>query len=185
ARAVAASPRAVRAAAARLPRAPGRALVGQGARLDHHGDHPRAHDRFAPGAVAGHRRHGGAHAVGRGLRGALPEPAAGEPGSRRRAAGGLAPARSGRLNTRVPFESEARLLLVLHAVVGAATVAVATHLVVWMRGWLKGRFARRRAVVRFAWLSLALFAATFLLGNLGYPLYKVKVRSAYLENPMA
>ncbi|HLU65558.1 MAG TPA: hypothetical protein VKZ63_04755 [Kofleriaceae bacterium] len=85
----------------------------------------------------------------------------------------------------MPFESEARLLLVLHAVVGAATVAVATHLVVWMRGWLKGRFARRRAVVRFAWLSLALFAATFLLGNLGYPLYKVKVRSAYLENPMA
>jgi hypothetical protein len=87
--------------------------------------------------------------------------------------------------TAVPFESEARVLLVLHAVVGAATVAVATHLVVWMRGWLRGRYGRRRAVIRFAWLSLALFGFTFLVGNLAYPIYKVRVRSAYLENPLA
>ena len=85
----------------------------------------------------------------------------------------------------MPFEDSARLLLVLHAVVGAATVAVSTHLAVWMRSWLRGKYTRRRAVIRFAWLSLALFAATFLLGNLGYPIYKVKVRSAYLENPIA
>jgi hypothetical protein len=85
----------------------------------------------------------------------------------------------------VPFESEARLLLVLHAVIGAATVAVTTHLVVWMRGWVRGKFTRRRAVVRFAWMSLALFGATFVVGNLAYPIYKVNVRSAYLENPIA
>jgi hypothetical protein len=83
------------------------------------------------------------------------------------------------------MEEQARWLLIAHAVVGAATVAVATHLVVWMRGWLRGQFSRRRAVQRFALLSLALFATTFAIGNLAYPIYKVRVRSEYLEDPAA
>jgi hypothetical protein len=85
----------------------------------------------------------------------------------------------------LPFESQARILLVLHAVLGAATVAVSTHLVVWLRGYLKGKSQRRRAVRRFAWMSLSLFALTFVAGNLGYPIYKVRVRTGYLENPPA
>ena len=85
----------------------------------------------------------------------------------------------------LPFESHARLLLVLHAILGAATVAASTHLVVWLRGYLKGKAQRRRGVRRFAWISLCLFASTFVVGNLGYPIYKVRVRTGYLENPPA
>lgn len=85
----------------------------------------------------------------------------------------------------IAFEEQARWLLILHAVVGCATVAAATHLVVWMRGWLGGRAPRRRAVQRFAWISLALFAATFVLGNVAYPIYKVRVRAEYLDDPAA
>lgn len=85
----------------------------------------------------------------------------------------------------LPFESHARLLLVLHAILGAATVAASTHLVVWLRGYLKGKPQRRRGVRRFAWISSALFALTFVAGNLGYPTYKVRVRTGYLENPPA
>ena len=85
----------------------------------------------------------------------------------------------------LPFEAQARFLLVLHAILGAATVATSTHLVVWLRGYLRGKPQRRRAVRRFAWISLVLFALTYLVGNLGYPIYKVKVRTGYLENPPA
>ena len=85
----------------------------------------------------------------------------------------------------LPFESQARILLILHAVLGAATVAASTHLVVWLRGYLRGKPQRRRAVRRFAWISLVLFSLTFLVGNLGYPIYKVRVRTGYLENPPA
>jgi len=85
----------------------------------------------------------------------------------------------------LPFESHARLLLVLHAILGAATVAASTHLVVWLRGYLKGKPQRKRAVRRFAWISLTLFALTFVAGNLSYPTYKVRVRTGYLENPPA
>jgi hypothetical protein len=85
----------------------------------------------------------------------------------------------------LPFEAQARLLLVLHAILGAGTVATSTHLVVWLRGYLRGKPQRRRAVRRFAWISLVLFGLTFLVGNLGYPIYKVRVRTGYLENPPA
>ena len=83
----------------------------------------------------------------------------------------------------LPFEDQARVLLVAHAVLGAALVGSSTHLVVWLRGYLRGRPERRRAVRRFAWLTAALFAITFAFGNLAYPIYKVRVRLAYLEAP--
>jgi hypothetical protein len=79
-------------------------------------------------------------------------------------------------------ESAARWLLVLHTALGVAAVGAATHLVIWMRGYLRGQFGRRRAVRRFAWISLALHAAAFLAGNVVYPTYRVEVRAAYLEN---
>ncbi len=82
-------------------------------------------------------------------------------------------------------EEHARLLLVLHAIIAAALVAVSTHLVVWMRGYPRGRFTRQRGVRRFAVIGLALYGATFLLGNLIYPVYKVRVRTEYLDNPAA
>lgn len=79
-------------------------------------------------------------------------------------------------------ESAARWLLVLHTALGVAAVGAATHLVLWMRRYLRGEYGRRRAVRRFAGLSLGLHAAAFLAGNAMYPTYKVEIRSAYLEN---
>lgn len=76
-------------------------------------------------------------------------------------------------------------MLVVHAVLGAALVASATHLVVWMRGYLRGRFPRQGAVRRFSSITLVLFGLAFLAGNLAYPTYKVRVRVGYLENPAA
>ncbi|MGE5184767.1 MAG: hypothetical protein ACM31C_21995 [Acidobacteriota bacterium] len=82
-------------------------------------------------------------------------------------------------------ESAARWLLVLHAGLGVTAVGAATHLVLWLRRYVRGAGGRRRAVVRFAWLVLALQLATFACGNLMYPTYKVEVRVAYLENASA
>ncbi|MGN6104640.1 MAG: hypothetical protein ACTHU0_06030 [Kofleriaceae bacterium] len=82
-------------------------------------------------------------------------------------------------------ESAARWLLVLHTALGVAAVGAATHLVVWMRGYLRGKYGRHRAVRRFAWIALALHAGAFVAGNIVYPTYKVEVRVAYLENPGA
>ena len=79
-------------------------------------------------------------------------------------------------------ESAARWLLVLHTALGVATVASTTHLVVWMRGYLRHDFGRHRAVKKFAWISVALMLGSFLAGNVMYPTYKVEVRTAYLEN---
>ena len=79
-------------------------------------------------------------------------------------------------------DSAARWLLVLHTALGAAAVGAATHLVLWMRGYLRGAFGRHRAAQRFAWIAFALHAAAFVAGNVMYPTYKVEVRIAYLEN---
>jgi len=79
-------------------------------------------------------------------------------------------------------EAAARWMLVLHTGLGVAAVGAATHLVLWSRGFLRGEFARLRAVRRFAWIVLVLQVLALAAGNLMYPTYKVEVRSAYLEN---
>ena len=83
------------------------------------------------------------------------------------------------------LEQHARWLLVAHTIVAVALVAASTHLVLWMRGYLRGEFSRHKAVRRFAYISLSLFVAAFVLGNLLYPTYKVRVRIQYLDNPTA
>jgi hypothetical protein len=82
---------------------------------------------------------------------------------------------------RVLTLSAARWLLVLHTGLGVAAVAAGTHLVVWLRRYLRGA-ATRRSVLKFAAIFLALQGAAFLAGNLMYPTYKVEVATAYLEN---
>lgn len=74
-------------------------------------------------------------------------------------------------------DSAARWLLVAHAILGAAAVGMATHLVLWLR---KGRVSAKSA-----WLVVALIAAGIAVGLVLYPTYKVEVRAAYLENPGA
>lgn len=80
-------------------------------------------------------------------------------------------------------ESVARLLLVAHTAMAVACVGASTHLVLWLRGWRRGRCDRVRAVRRFAALSAGLYVATLLVGNLLYPTYKVRVRAQFLDNP--
>lgn len=82
-------------------------------------------------------------------------------------------------------ESAARWMLVLHTAVGVAAVGSATHLVIWLRRYVRGQFGRRRSVIRFAWIVLALQLGAFVAGNVMYPTYKVEVRAAYLENASA
>ena len=82
-------------------------------------------------------------------------------------------------------ESSARWLLVLHTALGVSAVGAATHLALWLRKYVRGQHGRRRAVVRFAWLVLALQIAAFACGNWMYPTYKVEVRAAYLESAAA
>ena len=78
----------------------------------------------------------------------------------------------------------ARLLLVLHTALGVAAVGAGTHLVIWLRRYLRGD-GSRPAVVKFAWWFFGLQLAAFLLGNTMYPTYKVEVRTAYLDHQAA
>ena len=82
-------------------------------------------------------------------------------------------------------ESAARWLLVLHTALSVATVAALTHLVIWMRGYTRGVTSRHRAVRKFAFIALALFGANFIVGNLVYPTYRMRVRAEYLDVPTA
>ena len=80
--------------------------------------------------------------------------------------------------------SAARWLLVLHTGLGVAAVAAGTHLVIWLRRYLRGTRSRR-AVVKFAAIFVGLQISAFVAGNAMYPTYKVEVRTAYLENSRA
>lgn len=82
-------------------------------------------------------------------------------------------------------EDAARWVLLLHTALGVAAVGAATHLVIWLRRYLRGQYGRRAAVMRFAWIVLALQVGAFVAGNIMYPTYKVEVRAAYLENAQA
>ncbi len=82
-------------------------------------------------------------------------------------------------------ESSARLILVLHTAFAVGCVGASTHLVIWLRPYRHRKFSKMRAVRRFAWISVALYACAFLGGNLIYPTYKTRVRAQFLEDPSA
>ncbi len=79
-------------------------------------------------------------------------------------------------------ENAARWMLVLHTALGVAAVGAATHLVIWLRRYVRGNYGKRRAVQRFALYALLLHIGAFVAGNIMYPTYRVEVRTAYLEN---
>ena len=83
------------------------------------------------------------------------------------------------------LEGAARELLVLHAILGAATVAVATHLVLWTRKALRGQDRRLAGLRWFGAVLFGLFALQFAAGNLLYPTYKVRVRGELFDLPRA
>ncbi len=80
------------------------------------------------------------------------------------------------------LEDQARLVTVLHAILGGALVATTTHLLVWMRGYRRGHFERHRGVRRLATIAALLYVANFAFGNLLYPTYKIKVRGEFLDS---
>jgi hypothetical protein len=82
-------------------------------------------------------------------------------------------------------EESARFWLVVHAILGAALVAVATHMLVWVWPYLRGRTPRHRGVRIFATVGLCLYVAQFTVGNVIYVPYKVRVRAEYLDLPSA
>jgi hypothetical protein len=67
----------------------------------------------------------------------------------------------------------------------AILVASTTHHLVWSRGYLRGDFGALRGERRFALIAACAFVSTFVLGNLLYPTYKVRVRAEYFDNPAA
>jgi len=79
------------------------------------------------------------------------------------------------------LEGIARLLLIVHAISAGVLVASSTHHVVWCRGYLRGNFDRARGERRFALIAGCAFVITFVLGNLLYPTYKVRVRVEYFD----
>lgn len=83
------------------------------------------------------------------------------------------------------LEDHTTLLLVAHALCALGTVALTTHLVVWMRPLTRNKFARFVACRRFALLALGAYSTTMLIGLLLYPTYKVRVRGEYFDNPSA
>ncbi len=84
---------------------------------------------------------------------------------------------------RVLSLSAARWLLVLHAVLGAAAVAAATHWVIWLWPLWRGRVPRRAALGRFATIAVALYALAMVVGLVLYPTYKARVKLEYLSRP--
>lgn len=81
------------------------------------------------------------------------------------------------------LEEWARPLLLVHGVAAAVLVGASTHHLIWCRHYLRGRFQRARQERRFALVSACAFVVTFVLGNLLYPTYKVRVRAEYLDEP--
>lgn len=83
------------------------------------------------------------------------------------------------------LEPVARPLLVVHIVAAAVLVGSTTHHLLWCRHYLRGSFSRAKAERRFATIVACAFVTTFVVGNLLYPTYKVRVRAEYFDNPGA
>ena len=83
------------------------------------------------------------------------------------------------------LESLARPVLVCHAVAAAVLVGSTTHHLLWCRHYFRGRYGQVKAEKRFATIAMLAYVTTFVIGNLLYPTYKVRVRAEYLDNPQA
>jgi hypothetical protein len=85
----------------------------------------------------------------------------------------------------IVFEAHARLLQIIHAVIGAALVAASTHLAIWTWKLGRGQGPRLGGVRWMAAATCLLYVLAFGVGNLLYPTYKIRVRLEYLDAPAA
>lgn len=81
----------------------------------------------------------------------------------------------------VVLYSVRRLLLVLHGGASVVLIGSSTHHALQMRHYLRGRFSRQPAERTQAVIVSASYVATFILGALLYPTYRVHVRGYYLD----
>lgn len=81
----------------------------------------------------------------------------------------------------VVFHGIRRLLLVLHAAGSIVLVGAATHHALQMRHYLRGRFGREKLEKLYAKVVSVAYVATFVLGAMLYPSYRVHVRGYYLD----
>ncbi len=56
---------------------------------------------------------------------------------------------------------------------------------VWLRGYFGRQFSRYKGERRFALITACAFVSTFVLGNILYPTYKVRVRAEFFDNAIA
>jgi hypothetical protein len=83
------------------------------------------------------------------------------------------------------LERHARLLLLLHAVGAGVLLGAATHHLWACRRYLRGDFGAARSERRYAQVVAAAYLATFAIGLLEYPAYRVRVRAEYFDAPEA
>lgn len=74
-----------------------------------------------------------------------------------------------------------RALLVLHMGGSIVLIGAATHHALHMRHYLRGRFNRAPLEKLYARVIAVAYVATFLIGAVLYPTYRVHVRGYYLD----
>lgn len=79
-------------------------------------------------------------------------------------------------------EGLARLLLIAHLLAAFAVIGLTTHSAIWLRRYVRGAHGLRRVAAKFAAWAAVAYAAAFVLGNIVYPTYKVRVRLEYLDD---
>lgn len=79
------------------------------------------------------------------------------------------------------LESISRLLLLAHAVAAIALVGAACHNALLALSHLNGRLVKPKRQRTYVAITFWLYAATFVLGLVIYPAFKVFVREAFLD----
>ncbi len=82
---------------------------------------------------------------------------------------------------QVWLEGAAPALLIVHALAGIALLGSTTHNAVLLVGYLRGRFGRVKLEKLYVRIQLAAYLATFLLGSVIYPAYRIYVRAAVFD----
>jgi hypothetical protein len=82
--------------------------------------------------------------------------------------------------TDIIFESQARLLVLLHAAAAIVLVGSTTHHFLVALGYARRRYKLKLGRI-YAAIVLVAYPATFLLGALAYPTYRYHVRGLYLD----
>lgn len=79
------------------------------------------------------------------------------------------------------LEGAAPALLVVHALLAIALLGASTHDAILVVGYLRGRFGRARLERLYVRIQLATYVATFVVGSLIYPAYRIYVRAAVFD----